>query len=321
MFRASLAAAFVAVWLPVAAGADPTLVVAVGKVEVGRGTPPVWHVARSGERLAPGDSVRTAAGARAELELGDHRIARVYEQSLLRVGTSVTPTGAVRSVDLDEGRSIFDVMKKTVADEFDVVTPEIVVSVKGTRFLVAAAAGADYTSVFRGVVGLAGKGFDAVNVRPGMTGSHGELFLTPFADPWAAWETGGSPPEPEVDEGHHEVGAAVQAAVGAVTGSGDGSGGGSGGGTPGLVGEAGGAVGGVVAPVAKSGAAAAGVVGGAAAPLLEPVGNAVDPVVNGVVSPVVNPVVNSVVNPVLTPVVTPVSGVVGGVLGSNARSP
>ena len=194
--RIVLAGWLFAAGLPVAAAADPSLLVASGKVEVGKGTPPIWHVAQSGEALAPGDSVRTAAGARAELQLGDNRIVRVYESSVLRVGTSVTPTGAVRSVDLDEGQSIFDVMKKTVADEFDVVTPEIVVSVKGTRFLVAAAPGADYTSVFRGVVGLAGKGFEAVSVRPGMTGAQGELFLTPYADPWAAWETDASAPEP-----------------------------------------------------------------------------------------------------------------------------
>jgi FecR protein len=198
-----------------AAAADPSLVTAYGKVEIGHGTPPVWRVAQSGDALAPGDSVRTSAGARAELQLGDNRIVRVYEQSVLRVGTSVTPTGAVRSVDLDQGQSIFDVMKKTVADEFDVMTPEVVVSVKGTRFLVAAVEGADYTSVFRGVVGLAGEGFEAVSVRPGMTGAHGELFLTPFADPWTAWETGSSAPAPAVDEGHEaEVGTAIQAAIG-----------------------------------------------------------------------------------------------------------
>ena len=149
-----------------AASADPSLVVAHGKVEIGHGTPPVWRVAQSGDALAPGDSVRTGAGARAELQLGDNRIVRVYEQSVLRVGTSVTPTGAVRSVELDQGQSIFDVMKKTVADEFDVRTPEVVVSVKGTRFLVAAIDGPDYTAVFRGEVGLAGVGFEGVSVPP-----------------------------------------------------------------------------------------------------------------------------------------------------------
>src|SRR5262245_7953485 len=85
-----------------AAAAEPALVRVHGTVEIGHGTPPVWRVARSGDAIEPGDSVRTAAGARAELSLGDQRIVRVFEQSLLRVGTSVTVTGAVSSVDLDE---------------------------------------------------------------------------------------------------------------------------------------------------------------------------------------------------------------------------
>jgi hypothetical protein len=223
--RNVLAALVLSSIVAAAAAADPALVTAYGKVEIGHGTPPVWHVAQSGDALAPGDSVRTSAGARAELQLGDNRIVRVYEQSMLRVGTSVTPTGAVRSVDLDQGQSIFDVMKKAVADEFDVVTPEVVVSVKGTRFLVAAVEGADYTSVFRGEVSLAGKGFETVFVRPGMTGAHGELFLTPFADPWAAWETGSSAPAPAIDGRRaQEVGTAIQVAVGGSGSGGSGAG-------------------------------------------------------------------------------------------------
>jgi hypothetical protein len=219
--RTLLSCSLLALCVAGAAAADPALVTLTGKVEIGRGTPPVWRLAKRGDALAPGDSVRTAAGARAELALGDQRIVRVYEQSVLRVGTSVTPTGAVRSVDLDQGQSIFDVMKKTLADEFDVITPEIVVSVKGTRFLVAAVAGTDYTACFRGEVGLAGEGFEAVSVRPGMLGADGELYLAPFADPWAAWEAGASAPEPMLDEGRErEVGAALQAAVAGSAGAG-----------------------------------------------------------------------------------------------------
>ena len=260
-----------------AAAADPALVTVSGKVEIGRGTPPVWAVAQSGDALAPGDSVRTAAGARAELALGDNRIVRVYEQSVLRVGTSVTPTGAVRSVDLDEGESIFDVMKKTVADEFEVITPEIVVSVKGTRFLVAAVEGADYTAVFRGEVGLAGEGFEPLSVRPGRLGTQGELFLTPFADPWSSWESGASAPEPALDEGRErEVVGALQAAV---SGSGSGSKSDSG---NGVVQEAGlldGVVGGLLgsdsaAASASDGAVVGGttdLLGGLLGPVLDPV--------------------------------------------------
>jgi hypothetical protein len=336
------------------AAADPTLVRVSGRVEVGRGTPPVWREAKSGEALAPGDSVRTAAGARAELALGDQRIVRVYEQSVLRVGTSVTPTGAVRSVDLDEGQSIFDVLKKTVADEFEVITPEIVVSVKGTRFLVAAVPGDDYTAVFRGEVGLAGEDFDPLSVRPGMLGAHGELFLSPFADPWETWEAGAPAPEPALDEKRErEVGAALHAAV-SDSGAGKGreAGASNGGGGLGLGDLLGGVLGGQRETAAAAGEPKdPGLVGGVAGgvggllgavtdPVLDPsrgdptivattdllgdvlapIGDTAAPLVNPVLSPVLDPVL-----PVLDPVLAPVTNdgllaPVGGLLGS-LRSP
>jgi hypothetical protein len=79
---------------------------------------------------------------------------------------------------------------------------------------VAAVPGDDWTAVFRGEVGLAGDGFEPVSVRPGLLGAHGELFLAPFADPWAAWEEGAPAPEPALHESRErELGAALQAAV------------------------------------------------------------------------------------------------------------
>ena len=196
-----------------AAAAEPALVTVSGRVEIGHGTPPAWRVARQGDAVAPGDSLRTGTGARAELALGDGRVVRVYEQSVLRVGTSVTPTGVARTVDLDEGRSLFDVMKQAVADEFEVHTPEIIVSVKGTRFLVAAVPGPDYTSVFRGAVELAEAGFDDVAVREGFTGVRGELLLSNFGDPWGSWEAGALAPLPLFETGR---GAELKGAVEAV---------------------------------------------------------------------------------------------------------
>lgn len=182
-----------------ASAADPSLVTVSGSVEIGHGMPPAWRAARSGEALAFGDSVRTGAGGRAELALGDGRVVRVYEQSVLRVGTEVTPTGAARSVELESGQSLFDVMRKAVTDTFEVRTPEIIVSVKGTRFLVAAVPGVDYTSVFRGAVGLEGSAFDEVSVRAGFTGAGGEVLVSSFDDPWRAWEAGAAAPEPSLE--------------------------------------------------------------------------------------------------------------------------
>jgi hypothetical protein len=318
-----------------AAAAEPRLVTVHGAVEIGRGTPPLWHAAASGMVLEPGDAVRTGAGARAELALGDARVVRLYEQSVLRVGTSVTPTGAVRSVELEEGQSLFDVFKKAIADEFDVITPEVVVSVKGTRYLVAAVPGQDYTSVFRGVVELAGPGFETVAVRPGLTGAAGELFPTPFADPWEAWERGDAAPEPLLAERRErEVEDALRAA--AASGAGGANGGAGADAAPaanaGLVessGEllgaategaadasepllagAGNAVGSVLAPVTEP-------VGGLLAPVTEPVGGLLAPVtepVGGLLAPVTDPV-GGLLAPVIDPVAEPVGGLVGGLLG------
>jgi len=182
-----------------AAAADPALVTVSGHVEIGHGTPPAWRSARSGDAVALGDAVRTGADGRAELQLGDQRVVRIYERSVLRVGTDVTPTGAARFVDLDEGKSLFDIMRKAVTDTFEVRTPEIIVSVKGTRFLVAAEPGPDFTSVFRGAVGLAGSGFEDVSVRAGFTGADGEVLVSSFDDPWNAWEAGAVAPEPSLE--------------------------------------------------------------------------------------------------------------------------
>jgi hypothetical protein len=195
MRRFALAAGLLSLSIASAPGAfaDAALVSATGSVEVGRGTPLVWRAAKLGEALRSGDAIRTGANSRAELKLGDERVARVYADSLLRIGAA-TDAG-VKSVELDAGASIFDLVKRALGGEFDVRTPEITVSVKGTRFLVEAGPGADQASVFRGEVALAGEGFGAIAVHPGFTGMQGDVFTTPFGDPWDAWATGAGAPE------------------------------------------------------------------------------------------------------------------------------
>ncbi len=196
-----------------AAWSDAALVSVSGAVEIGRGTPLVWRAAHAGDAVAAGEAVRTGAASRAELRLGDQRVARLYERSLLRVGADATASGSVRSVDLDEGASLFDLVRRAVADEFDVHTPEIIVSVKGTRFLVSAGEGPDHASVFRGEVSLAEAGFDTLSLLPGFTGALGEIQPTPFADPWDSWVSDAHAPaiaiEGAVDD---EIRAAVEAA-------------------------------------------------------------------------------------------------------------
>ncbi len=188
-----------------APGEAPHVAQTSGAVEIGTGTPPTWKVARPGEPLAPGSAVRTGPGASAELELGTRTI-RLYENSVLRLpegGDAMGPHGP-RAVDLERGRSLFDVLRGDEGDRFDVRTREVVVSVKGTRFLVDASA-ADLASVavFRGRVGvreLSDTLAHEVTVRPGFSAFGGagrafELRLTPFDDPWDGWSSG-PPPVP-----------------------------------------------------------------------------------------------------------------------------
>jgi len=172
--------------------AGATLVRVDGAVEIGRGAPPVWRAARAGDAVAAGEIVRTGAGARAELQLGDERTARIYERSLLRIGPDAG--AGVGSLDLDAGASLFDLVRRVTGGGFDVHTPEIIVSVKGTRFLVTADDGPDSTSVFRGEVALAEDGFDTISVLPGFTGALGEVSPTPFADPWESWASNSTAP-------------------------------------------------------------------------------------------------------------------------------
>ncbi len=176
-----------------------------GAVEIGSGTPTSFRPAQLGEALAPGDLVRTGAGARAEVQLPG-RTLRLYEHSLLRLPDGPTALGTADDgdeVSLERGRSLFDVLRGS--RPFRVRTPEVVVSVKGTRFLVAAAgASAGGVSVFRGLVEVQGALTRmapdlSVLVRPGFSavpGAEGplELLMHDQVDPWDAWSQGAQPP-------------------------------------------------------------------------------------------------------------------------------
>ncbi len=188
-----------------APGPGPRITHVTGVVEIGSGTPPAWKAARAGDAIAPGVAVRTRTGASAELVMGT-RTVRLYENSVLRIpaeADGATGSNGPRAVSLDEGRSLFDVLRRDDGDRFDVRTPEVVVSVKGTRFLVdAGAAELASVAVFRGQVGVRGLAEELAHetlVRPGFTAFGGagqpfELRLTPFEDPWDAWSQGAPPP-------------------------------------------------------------------------------------------------------------------------------
>jgi hypothetical protein len=163
--------------------------VASGEVELGRGEPPVWKPAASGDTLAPGDRVRTGENGRAELALGDATL-RLYPNSLLRLPA---PGADAAAVELDGGSSLFDVLRRS--EPFEVRTPEVVVSVKGTRFAVEVGADAR-VSVFQGLVGVRDGSLDAASevlVQAGFAAlgsDHLELTWHGAADPWDGWSRG-----------------------------------------------------------------------------------------------------------------------------------
>jgi hypothetical protein len=124
---------------------------------------------------------------------------RLYGDSLLRIPLEGTAPGSADAVQLDTGSSLFDVLRRG-GDAFEVRTPEVVVSIKGTRFLVVADERSE-VAVFRGLVALRREhgaaqemlvraGFAAVGAR----GRPFELVLGAAPDPWEAWLEGSAPP-------------------------------------------------------------------------------------------------------------------------------
>jgi hypothetical protein len=185
------------------ASAEPHLARASGDVQIGRGEPAVWAAGREGAELGAGDAVRTGSNGRAEVDLGT-AVVRLYENSLLRLPVDAARPDGPAAVGLEGGTSLFDVGPRRAKDPFEVRTPEVVASVKGTRFGVAIGArGGAAVSVFEGLVGvhrMSGGDTREVMVYPGFaaTGSGGrpfELSLLPAGDVWRGWSEG-EPPLP-----------------------------------------------------------------------------------------------------------------------------
>jgi hypothetical protein len=189
-----LTAILILVALPLMAPTSgPHVAGATGSVEVGRGEPPVWTPAGEGEALLPGDVVRTGDDGRAELDLV-RAVVRLYPNSLLRIPTWDPTSGEPDEVDLEEGRSLFEVLRRGRA--FEVRTPQVVVAVKGTRFSVSVGDADAAVAVYRGLVGVrsATRGLvPETLVREGFAarGSRSfELLLHNGSDPWDAWSAG-----------------------------------------------------------------------------------------------------------------------------------
>ncbi len=172
---------------------NPKLEIVIGTVVIGTGEPPVWRPAAEGDVLQPGDVVRTGADGRAELRMAAG-IVRLYEDSTLRLPDAFS--AGTDGVDLEEGASIFDILKRRSGRNFEVRTPEAVVMVKGTRFSVSVDAAGAAVSVFRGLVGVRGLAKGAtreVLVHEGFTatGARSVPFTLDLirtrTDTWEGW--------------------------------------------------------------------------------------------------------------------------------------
>lgn len=175
-----------------------------GSVEIGRGEPPVWTPGESGDALGAGDRVRTGTDGKAEVTVAGATV-RVYPNSLLRLPESA-PQGAGDAVELKEGTSLFDVLKRKDSS-FEVRTPEVVVSVKGTRFAVALDDSDASVSVFRGLVGVRGALATAQEmlVHPGFLAYGSDSFQLSWHgvdDPWESWSEGDLDSSPLHGERH-----------------------------------------------------------------------------------------------------------------------
>jgi hypothetical protein len=188
-----LAVALLLALVPVAASAENAVLArASGQVELGRGEPPAWQAAVLGDAVAPGDRLRTGRDGRAELAWQGSTI-RLYGDSMLRLPTE-TWSAKTTGVDLERGSSLFDVQHRD-GGSFEVHTPDVVVSVKGTRFGVGVDGGPDQVWVYRGTVGVRAltlEGAREVMVREGFRavgGAQGpaEVFVLDHADPWDGW--------------------------------------------------------------------------------------------------------------------------------------
>ena len=203
LFTAALAG--IALLAPAWPGARISL--ATGSVEIGRGEPPTWKRADEGDALAAGDRIRTGEDGRAEIALESSTV-RLYPNSLLRLPE---PSEAGKTaVEMDRGGSLFDVLHR--GETFEVHTPEVVVSVKGTRFGVGVEGDESASvAVYRGVVGVRPGAGDASEtlVHEGFAAfGHQNFELTWHGtgdDPWESWSHGGGLPDVMRRGSHHEA--------------------------------------------------------------------------------------------------------------------
>jgi len=122
-------------------------------------------------------------------------VARLFENSQLRLPPDGMRLEGAAAVELDHGASLFDVRPRRPSDPFEVRTPEVVASVKGTGFGVALADASAVVAVYSGLVAVrepAAERASEVFVREGFWAVGGEgrpfkLSLRPGGDAWGGW--------------------------------------------------------------------------------------------------------------------------------------
>ena len=129
-----------------------------------------WQPLVGGRSVAEGDSIKTAANGRVVLVRGDESITVAANSSF-----TVAPAanGMLTSIAQKLGTLMFKVHKR--ADRhFEVRTPYLVATVKGTTFTVSVDGGGSAVHVTEGLVQVGDlKGADLLLLRPGDTASIG----------------------------------------------------------------------------------------------------------------------------------------------------
>lgn len=172
--------------------AETVLARVSGQVEIGRGEPTTWSFASEGDEIGQNDRVRTGSDGRAEIETPAGTL-RVHENSLLRLPPA---TDTADRVELERGRSLFDVLRRRPGRRFEVQTPTVVVSVKGTQFSVESDQTMGAIEVYHGTVGVRELGADAeleTLVREGFMATAGigipvEIDVLESTDAWQGWQ-------------------------------------------------------------------------------------------------------------------------------------
>jgi len=127
-------------WPGAADGAELVgkLVSTSGPVEVRPPGDGPWHLASMQTVLRPGDTVRTGPGGAAEVAF-TAGVVRMDENTVLILPTvravrTTTGNSQALGLFLEGGRALFRVFKDRLQGTFDVITPSIIVGVKGTTF-------------------------------------------------------------------------------------------------------------------------------------------------------------------------------------------